>query len=33
MAIRPKLIVFVDDITEDTRDVTFEGKILNQYGN
>ena len=33
MATRPRLVVSVDDISEGTKDVAFEGKILNQYGN
>ena len=30
---RPRLVVSVDDITEGSRDVAFEGKILSRYGN
>jgi hypothetical protein len=33
MALRPKMVVFVDDISEGSRDVPFENKILSQYGN
>jgi hypothetical protein len=28
MALRPKLVVSVDDINEGNRDVAFEGKVL-----
>ena len=30
---RARLVVSVDDLTEGTRDVAFEGKILSRYGN
>ena len=33
MALRPKLVVFVDDINEGSRDVAFENKVLCRYGN
>jgi hypothetical protein len=28
MALRPRLVVSVDDINEGSRDVAFEGKVL-----
>jgi hypothetical protein len=33
MALRPKLVVSVDDINEGNRDVAFEGKVLCWYRN
>ena len=29
MAMRPRLVISIDDINESTKDVAFEGKILN----
>jgi hypothetical protein len=33
MALKRRLVVFVDDISGGSRDVTFEGKVLCSYGN
>jgi hypothetical protein len=33
MALRPRLVVTVDDISEGSKDVAFEGKVLCWYGN
>jgi hypothetical protein len=33
MALRPRLVVSIDDINEGSRDVAFEDKVLCRYGN
>jgi hypothetical protein len=33
MALRPRLVLFLDDINEGSRDVAFEGKVLCWHGN
>jgi hypothetical protein len=30
MTLRPRLVVFVDNISEGSRDIAFEGKVLSQ---